>query len=90
MKKSITDFIEIKHFKNGRIAIKHNLRNEGNIYRQLKELGFCQTKLNEKIFLYRRVGNEIVPVKKYHLNDAFKDYLDKSDFEDLPVELTTN
>ncbi len=90
MKKSITDFIEIKRFKNGKITIKHNLRNEGNIYRKLKELGFRQTILNDKIFLYRKVGNEIVPVKKYHLNDAFKNYLEESDFEDLPEELTNN
>ena len=90
MKRSITDFIEIKRFKNGKIALKQNLRNEGNIYRQLKELGFCRTKINDKCLLYRRVGNEIVPVKKHHLNDAFKDYLKETDFEDLPVELTTN
>jgi hypothetical protein len=90
MKRSITDFIEIKRFKNGKIALNQNLRNEGNIYRQLKELGFCRTKINDKSLLYRRVGNEIVPVKKYHLNDAFKDYLKETDFEDLPVELTTN
>ena len=88
MTKSLNDFIQVKRQKNGRVKITHNISNKHNIYRFLKELGFCISRINKKRIYYQRIGDKIRIVSIFDIEDTFKSFIETTDFIDMPSDIS--
>ncbi len=87
MTTDINNFIDIVRQKNGRVKIKHNITNEGNIYQLLRDFGLRKSKLdNKRIYFYRQSDN-IQPVKLLDIKDAFREFLERGNFMNLPPDI---
>ena len=86
----INDFVTIDRFKNGRKKIEFKIRNESNVYRLLKTLGYCYAKVEGKVYYYRRIGDNLIPQSVLSIKQAFGNFLTSASFSDLPGDLTLN
>lgn len=70
------DFKEIVgiYRENGKYKFDFRSR-EADIYRILRKLGYCRTKLNGKVCLYKRTGNELSVSNFVAIKTAFRDYI---------------
>ncbi|MDL2330651.1 hypothetical protein LJC62_01380 [Odoribacter sp. OttesenSCG-928-A06] len=80
MTTDINDYIRIVRQKNGQIRIKHDVTNEGNIYKLLREFGFCQFKLDNRTIYYRRQNDELTKVDFNDIKRAFYDFLKEGNY----------
>lgn len=87
MERDINDFITIVRQKNGIIKITHNLSNEGNIYKLLRDLGFRKAKLNKKYVYFRRESGTLILSSFQEMKDAFRDILGKYEFTNIPDDI---
>lgn len=84
MKTNINDFVVVKKHDNGEVNVSYDARCRANIYKFLREIGFCQTKLGNKRIFYRRTSDGILPVDFEKIEDAFFDRLKEKDFSTIP------
>lgn len=90
MKLKIKDFVVVERHDNGDVNVSYDAKCRSNIYRFLRNLGFCQTKLNGERVYYRRVEDSIYPVDFNVIEDAFFDNLKDDKFGGIPgVESST-
>lgn len=87
MTRNINDFITIHRQKNGQVKIRHNITNEGKIYKLLHELGYRTTKLNNKRFYYRRESGKLTISNIWDIKKAFLDLLVNADFTNIPTDI---
>jgi len=87
MTTDINNFIDIVRQKNGRIKIKHNVTNEGNIYKLLHDFGFRKIKLDNRRIYFRRQADKITPVKLVDIKEAFREFLEHGDFTNIPQDV---
>lgn len=80
----IRDFIVVEKRENGKVNISYDVNCRTNIYKFLKNIGFCQTKLENKRIFYRRTPEGIAPVSFEAIEDAFFDRLQKRRFSTIP------
>ena len=84
MKAHINDFVVVERQENGQVVVSYDAQCRANIYRYLREIGFCQTKLDNRRVFYRRTGEGIFPVDFEQIEDAFFDRLKDKDFSTIP------
>lgn len=87
MTKDINNFIDIVRQKNGRVKIKHNITNEGNIYKLLRDFGFRKSKLDNRRIYFRRQADIVTPVNLSDIKDAFREFLKCGDFTNIPTDI---
>lgn len=87
MKRDISDFITVVRQKNGIIKITHNLSNEGNIYKLLRDLGFRKAKSDKKYVYFRRIDNNVILSSFQEMKDTFRDMLRKYEFTNIPDDI---
>lgn len=87
---TILDFIEIDRFKNGRVKIKFSQDKEYLIYKALKQLGYCYTRIDNKrgIYYKREIDNISLIHNMRELRDAFHYYFQQLDHSCLPVDIS--
>lgn len=90
MTTDINNFIYFIRQKNGQVKIKHNISNEGNIYKFLRDLGFRKAKLDNRLIYYRRHNNELTPVHKMDIKHAFLDFLKSAEYSNAPDYVSHN
>lgn len=90
MTTDITNFIQIIRQKNGHVKIRHGINNQAYIYEYLYNLGFRQSKLDNKQIYYHRQNQEIKPVNLIQIKNAFHDFLEKEKYTNLPEDITHN
>lgn len=88
MTRNLFEFIQVKRQKNGRVKITHDISNKHNIYKFLKKLGFCISRINRKRIYYQRIDNKIRIVSIFDIEDAFVKYLKTTDFTDMPSDIS--
>lgn len=88
MKPDINNFIDIIRQKNGRLKIKHNITNEGNIYKLLRDFGFRKSKLDNDRIYFQRLDDNVKAVCLSDIKDAFRRFLEDGDFINLPSDVS--
>ncbi len=83
---NINDFISFDRLKNGKVKITTDISKEGNLYKYLRHLGFCKSKLDNRRVFYRRENNSIFPSSLHDIKQAFWELLQKGDFSNIPPE----
>ncbi|MCC6583568.1 MAG: hypothetical protein IT271_07685 [Chitinophagales bacterium] len=84
---NINDFLSINQLKNGRFRLNHDITNRDNAYKTLHLLGFRKTRLDKKSIYYKREETVLRPVDIYDLQNAFEDFLQTADFENIPSNM---
>jgi hypothetical protein len=84
MKINIDDFVSLSRMKNGKLTSFFNTHNEGNIYKFLRELGYCKSKLDNKQILYQRSEFDVSPVELQDIKHHFYMSLHEIEFIDIP------
>lgn len=87
MDRDINDFINIIRQKNGIVKITHDITNEGNIYKLLRDLGFRKAKLDKKYVYFKRDDINIIPASFQEIKDTFRDMLRKYEFTNIPADI---
>ena len=87
MKININNFFTFDRQKNGNSKISFSLSNEGNIYKFLRELGFCKSKIDNKNVLYRRLENNFSVTNFQDMKITFWNLLKQGEFENMPEQL---
>lgn len=90
MKKNILEFITVIKHKNGELKITHNLENEANIYKLLREWGFRKSTFKGKKNYFKETIDQKTPVSIIQMRDAFWDFLENEEFINLPEEFSKN
>lgn len=88
MTKDINNFVTIVRQKNGKIKIRHDIKNEGNIYKLLRDFGFRKSKLDYKRIYYQRHDNDVKIINPIKIKHAFLDFLKRADYTNLPNDVS--
>jgi hypothetical protein len=86
MKIDITDFISFDRLKNGKVKITTDISKKGNLYKYLRHLGFCKSKLDNRRIYYRRENNSINPSSLQDIKHSFWELFQRGDFTNIPTE----
>lgn len=87
MKININDFLTINTQKNGRVFVSHDINQEANIYKFLRELGYRKARLNNKKIYFRRNGTDIVAVSLLDIKFTFIKMFESSDLINIPSDM---
>lgn len=84
MKKDINNYVSFIRQKNGKVKITHSKANEENIYKLLKELGYCQSTFESKLIYLIRNESGVTPVNLIDIKHSFLDLLKRREFYNIP------
>lgn len=85
---NINDFISFDRLKNGKVKITTDISNEGNLYKYLRQLGFCKSKLDGIRIYYRRENSSIKPSSMHDIKHTFLVLLQQADFCNIPTDVS--
>lgn len=88
--RDIDEFCTFIIYKNGKYTISYDIKQEGNIYKLLKELGYGFVRTNKRRIYFKKSNSKFEVIYKINFKDAFRDFLDKNDFINIPANFTKN
>ena len=88
--KKIADFLTITFKKSGAPSFTYDYKQEERMWQYLENLGFGYIVLDKKKVIYRIEEATIKSVSAAIVRDAFWDFLEFSEFEDLPENVTNH
>jgi len=84
----INNLVTIVRQKNGKIKIIHDINNEGNIYKLLRDFGFRKSKLDNVKIYYRKHNNKLSIANPTTIKQTFLDFLERADYTNLPNDVS--
>ena len=84
----INDFVSFDRLKNGKVKITTNISKEGNLYKYLRKLGFCKSKLDNRRIYYKRENNLINPSSMHDIKHTFWTLLQQGKFLNTPTDIS--
>jgi len=90
MNTDITNFITIVYYKNGTTKVKHDINNEANIYKLLREFGYRKSKLDNRKLFFRICDNDLTPVSLTDIKYAFSSFIRDCEYTNCPEEISHN